>query len=455
MFQRFGADTPKKQTSVAIIETSVLTVLSLALGYLMTPETGAFTVTSYTCLLIGPLLIGLRYGFVYALNSALFLVAGMWVIAQYYSIWNPDTFSSGALGLVVIPVIVGDFRNQWERKITQTQASLSYVDHRLGEVSNAFKILKISHERLAQRTASQSTLRDNIVSVRTHIMKAKLIGFDSDNGLNSLILKLFADYCSIQQAGLFAVNGAGKISRAALAFYGGNFEINPHDLILKKALNTLETTSLKPELVTQEKYNKLVLLAIPLVDVFGRVWGVVIVNKMPYRAFRPENIRLIAILGGYIADLFGERDDSYFCENIELQDFVLHLKRCINNLKADGPPSYLVILKIKNKKYAAGMSDLIVERQRGLDRLWVVKNKEGEHYVFVLLPLTKMTGTYGYKLRLQQIIKERYKYASLENANIELYKKSLASNDNVKELMFVFFKKFNIDRAFWRRNENE
>ncbi len=101
------------------------------------------------------------------------------------------------------------------------------------------------------------------------------------------------------------------------------------------------------------------------------------------------------------------------------------------------------------------MSDLIVERQRGLDRLWVVKNKEGEHYVFVLLPLTKMTGTYGYELRLQQIIKERYKYASLENANIELYKKSLASNDNVKELMFVFFKKFNIDRAFWRRNENE
>lgn len=455
MLQRFGADNPRKQTNIAIIETIVLTVLSLALGYLMTPETGVFTATSYTSLLIGPLLIGLRYGFVYALNSALFLVAGMWAIAQYYSIWNPEIFSSAALGLVVIPVIVGEFRNQWERKITQTQASLSYVDQRLGEVSNAFNILKISHERLAQKTASQSTLRDNIISVRTHIMKANSASSGSDDSLNSLILKLFADYCSIQQAGLFAVNGAGKVSKMALAFYGGKFEINPHDLILKKALNTLETTSLKPELATQEKYNKLALLAIPLVDVFGRIWGIVVVNKMPYRAFRPENIRLFAILGGYIADLLGKRDDSYFCENIDLQAFVLHLKRCVNNLKAYDLPSCLVIIKIKNEKYAAGMSDLIVERQRGLDKAWAVKNKEGKHYVFVLLPLTKMTGTYGYKLRLQQIIKEQYKYASLENASIDFYKKNLESNNNVKELMIGFFKKLNIDRALWRKNENQ
>jgi len=454
MLQRFGSDNPKKQTSIAIIETIVLTVLSLALGYSMTPDSGFFTTSSYSCLLIGPLLIGLRYGFVYALNSALFLVGGMWAIAQYYSIWNPDIFSSAALGLVVIPVVVGEFRNQWERKISQAQASLSYVDHRLGEVSNAFNILKISHERLAQRTASQSTLRDNIISVRTHIMKANSADTSTEN-LNSLILKLFADYCSIQQAGLFAVNGAGKISRTALASYGGKFEINANDLVLKKALNTLETASLKPELATQEKYNKLALLAIPLVDVFGRVWGLVVVNKMPYRAFRPENIRLFAILGGYIADLLGKRDDSFFCEDIGLQAFVLHLKRCINNLKAYGLPSCLVIIHIRNERYAAGMSDLILEHQRGLDRAWAVKNKEREHYVFVLLPLTKMAGTYGYKLRLQQVIKEQYDYASLESAGIEFHRKILVSNNNVKEIMFGFFKKFNIDREFWQKNENQ
>ncbi|MCK5831718.1 MAG: hypothetical protein KAH20_15595 [Methylococcales bacterium] len=451
MFQRFALDIPKKNTSIAVTETIVITILSLVFGYLLTPDSGTFTAPSYSSLLIGPLLIGLRYGFAYALNSALFLIAGMWVIAQYYSIWKPDVFSSAALGLVIIPVIVGEFRNQWERKITLAQTSLSYVDHRLGEVSNAFNILKISHERLAQRTASQSTLRDNIISVRAHIMKANLTDTKAES-LNSLILKLFADYCSIQQAGIFAVNGFGQVSKSALAFYGGQFDVHSNDLVLKKTLKTLETISLKPELATQEKYSKIALLAIPLVDVFGRVWAVVVVNKMPYRAFRPDNIRLFAILGGYIADLLGKRQDSYFCENIDLQAFVLHFKRCINNLKDYSIPSCLAIIQMNNENNAAGISDLILERQRGLDKTWTVKSNGKEYFIFVLLPLAEIKGTFGYKSRLEQIIKENYHYPRLDDAGIKFYKKKLDNKDNVKEIMLDYFNKFDIDQAFWRKN---
>jgi hypothetical protein len=172
---------------------------------------------------------------------------------------------------------------------------------------------------------------------------------------------------------------------------------------------------------------------------------------MPYRAFRPDNIRLFAILGGYIADLIGMRGDSYYCEDVTLQAFILHLKRCLYNLKAFGIPSCLVIIKITNKKDAVGMSNLILERQRGLDRAWSVKNNNGVHILFILLPLNTITGTDGYKLRLEQIIDEQYNYSSLKNAGIKFYRKNLVRNENLQKMMLGFFQQFKIDLKYWQK----
>jgi hypothetical protein len=450
MLQRLKVNKSPQTTSAAIVETIVLTLSSLIAGYFITSGSGFFSALSFSGLLMGPLLSGLRYGFLYALNSALFLIGLMWAVSQYSSIWNSDVFSNTTLGLIIIPVIAGEFRNHWEHKMRESQGKLAYIDQRLGEVTNAFNILKISHEKLAQRTASQTTLRNDIIAVRTHIMKSNMSNSNAES-LNNLILKLFADYCSIQQAGLYAVDDSGKIINTALAVYGGDFNIMSNDLVLKEALNTLKTTSLKSELATKEKYNKFILLAIPLIDVSGRTWGIVVVNKMPYRAFRPDNIRLFAILGGYIADLIGMRGDSYYCEDVTLQAFILHLKRCVYNLKAFSIPSCLVIIKITNKKDAVGMNNLILERQRGLDRAWSVKNKDEERILFILLPLNTIIGTDGYKLRLEQIIYEQYNYASLENADIEFYRKNLVSNEDLQEMMLDFFQQFNIDLKYWQK----
>ena len=449
MLKRFKPNTSSpKRIITPIIETVVLTVSSMILGYFIIPDSGFFSVPSYLCLLMGPLFCGLRYGFTYALNSALFLLGGMWVIATYFSNWNFDVFSSATLGLVLVPVIAGEFRNYWDRKIKKAEAAFSYVDQNLGEITNAFNILKVSHERLAQKTASQNTLRDSIISVQSHIMKAKLNHVNAEK-LSSLILNLFADYCSIQQAGYFAVNDSGQIIKTAVAFYGGKFEINPKDLVLKKAVSTLKTTSLKAELAIKEKYKKLILLAIPLVDASGRIWGIVIINKMPYRAFRPENIRLFAILGGYIADIIGMKNHSYFCKDIQLQAFLFQVARCLYNLKSFNIPSSLVIIKIKNKKFSIGIRNLIFERQRGLDKAWSVKNNKGEEYIFILLPLAKVESTYGYKIRLQKIIKEQYNYYSLEHAGIKFHRKNLDNTVDLKEMMSTFFKKYNIEQKYW------
>lgn len=434
----------KSLSQVAIVETTVLTIVSLIFCYFIVTSTNAFSVMAYSGLLFGPLISGLRYGFRFALCSSLVIIVAIWTAANLVSGINFDSLKSISLGIFVLPAIAGEFRNYWERKIKKLEASSSYVDLRLGEVTNAFNILKTSHERIAQQVASQSTLRDNIIAVRSQIMKLQ----EEDKKIKSLaglVLQLFSDYCSVQQAGFFVLDSNGNINPKALEFYGGQFQIDPHDLVLQEAIKTKKTTSLKLELATNGAYNMLLLVAIPIMDVSGRCWGYILVNKMPYRAFTSENMRLFAILAGYIADLVGMRNDSISCKDVNLQFFLLQLKRCSLNLANFEIPSCLVVTQVNNKKYANNICNLILERQRGLDNAWGIKNKQGEHFVFVLLPLTEITGTYGYKVRLQQIIKDQYDYANLESAGIEFYRKSLAKNEDVKSIMAGYFTKFDID----------
>ncbi len=446
MFQRvpFRLSKSATKTSTAVTETIVLTILGIILGFWFTPEAAFFAVPGFSWLIIGPFLSGLRYGFVYSLNSALFLIAFMWSVSEYLALWSTVSFSSTALSILFIATVAGEFHNYWQRQINKLQVASDYLDRRLAEVSKAFNLIKISHDRLVQRTASRSTLRDSILAVRTHIMKAKLT--DSDIvSLSGLILRIFADYGSIQQAGLYTLDEDGKFNSSAIAFFGGHFELNVDDVLLKKTLSELKTTSLKPELATKEEYSHLLLLAIPLVDVYGELRALILVNKMPFRAFRQDNIRLAAILGGHIADLISMKSSSDYTGNIDLQYFMLQLKRCMNDVKAFDLPGSIVCLQIDNKKHGSGINALVIGRQRGLDSVWALKNKQGKHCVFLLLPLTDLAGIEGYKVRLQLMIQENYGYKSLEDAGVTLIPRGLADSESSKDLMLELFHKVEID----------
>jgi len=131
MFQRvpFRLSKTATKTSTAVTETIVLTLLGIILGSWFTPDVAFFAVPGFSWLLIGPFLSGLRYGFVYALNSALFLIAFMWGVSQYLSLWNSVSFSSTALSILFIATVAGEFNNYWQRQINKLQVASDYLDH--------------------------------------------------------------------------------------------------------------------------------------------------------------------------------------------------------------------------------------------------------------------------------------------------------------------------------------
>ncbi|MCK4494065.1 MAG: hypothetical protein KAU26_08405 [Methylococcales bacterium] len=428
-----------------IVEAVTLTVLGVFLAYLLTPSLNFFTTYGFSWIILGPFLAGLRYGFAYALNSTLLVIALMGALYRYaYPEWDVVAFIPSMLGIFFISITAGEFRNYSERKIKQLQVSFNYTDQRLGEVTNAFNLLKISHERLAQQTASKSTLRDSLLVVREHVMRTKTAGGD----LNILILRVFSDYGSIQQAGVYTLDDSGQLNRTPVASLGGGFKLNPKDILLQKTLTTLQTTMLKPNLSTQKEYRDLLLLVIPIVDVFGKVWGMVLVNKMPFRAFRADNINLLSVLGGHIADLISMvQHDDYMVKNTDLQYFILQTKRCLDDAKAYSQASSLVGIHITNDKESDDITHVIMSSQRGLDSAWNVKNELGQQCIFVLLPLTNFDGVEGYKIRLQKMLAQNYNYQDLASAEVTLYKKNLTDYTSPQALIFSLFELMDIDES--------
>jgi hypothetical protein len=429
----------------AVIETILLTLFGVFLGYFLTPKADFFVGVGFSWVLLGPFLSGLRYGFAYALNSLLLVIVLMGILHHYYfPDWSFDGVLRTTLGIFFIAITAGEFRNYYGRRIKKLEVSFNYVDQRLGEVTNAFNLLKISHERLAQQAASKSTLRDSLLMVREHVMRAKSSGSD----LNQLILGIFSDYGSVQQAGIYTLDTSGKLNTTPSASIGGHFEVNTKDLLLQKSLLTQKTTVLKPDLSTRKEYSNLLLLVVPIVDVFGHVWGVVLVNKMPFRAFRPENINLLSVLGGHIADLVGMvKLEEYSVENPDLQYFMLQVKRCMNDAKFFLQPSSLIGIQLTNRKESESISHSIMKAQRGLDCAWSMTNELGQHCILIILPLTDFAGVDGYKLRLGNTLAENYGYPSLADAEVTLYRKNVVHYATLHELMFSLFELMNIDET--------
>lgn len=444
------------KVSTAVTETIVLTALGLIFGFWFAPDRPFFSLLGFSWLTLGPFLAGLRYGFAYSFNSALFLIILMWGASEYYPPWQGLSFTSTTVSLVFFALCAGEFRNYWYRQTLQLKAAAAYSEQRLEQVSKAFNLLRISHDKLEQQIASRRSLRDSILAVRRHIMKAQI----TDAGiaeLSSLILRVFADYVSVQQAGLFDIQAAREknhFNLKILAFIGGAFEVNMRDQLLLKAMATKKTHSLKVEAIAEKQYQDTLLLAIPLVDVFGNFIGLALVNKMPFRAFRADNIQLASILAGHIADIISIRSASQPLKDIELQNFTVHLMRCLEDVRSYAISGCLVAIQLTDKQRMQSIYTLITSGQRGLDYSWTTKNRNGEIIIFILLPLTDLAGVQGYRVRLKKMVMENYAFDNLEQAGILLHVRDLKKGDQQADtLMSDFFIALNIDAEIWQDQE--
>lgn len=386
-------------------EMLAITGICFLLGAWNRPEDPFYLSGSFPWPMLGPLLVGLRYGFFMSLVSAILIVAGLGLYQQYLAPTGEPYPYIWAVGILSVSLLAGEFRDYWERRRAKLEASNDYREARLEEFTRNYYLLKVSHDRLEQQLAGSSrSLREALRRLYGEL------GQDSAAGLTraraNAMLQLLVRYSQIQIAGVFPVQ-AGQAAAEPLATVGKIAKLSTEDPLVQHALAEAKLISIQTEYrQRQPDMDTRFLAVIPFIDANGYINAICAVEAMPFFNFEPQTLRFLAILAGHMADLIVEQDDTSPADDPELRALRHQLARVGRDAEDFDLPAALLALHMPGGLRADQVAEHIKRIRRGLDVIYEVRDN-GWHSVIVLMPLTDELGRAGYVQRLEDSVREQ------------------------------------------------
>lgn len=395
----------KVSHSLRWFETLVITGTCFALGAWNRPEDPFYLSGSFPWPVLGPLLVGLRYGFFMSLVASILIVAGQGIYQRYLVQTGEPYPYIWAVGILAISLLAGEFRDYWERRRTKLEASNDYREARLEEFTRNYYLLKVSHDRLEQQLAGSSrSLREALRRLYDEL------GQDSAAGLTrtraNAMLQLLVRYSQIQIAGIFAVQEGQPVAEP-LATVGKIKTLQTADPLVQHALAEAKLISIQTEYrQRQPDMDTRFLAVIPFIDANGHINALCAIEAMPFFSFEPQTLRFLAILAGHMADLVVEQDDTDPADPPELRTFRHQLARVGRDAEDFDLPAALLTLSMPVGLRAQQIAEHIKRVRRGLDLVYEIRS-EAVHTVVVLMPLTDELGQAGYLQRLEDGVREQ------------------------------------------------
>lgn len=385
-------------------ETLAVTALFVGMGAWNRPEDPFYINGSFPWPVLAPLLMGLRYGFFYALVSALLLLGALGV--GYQEGWIPSTEFPyvWAIGVLIFSLLAGEFRDYWGRRLEKLEASNRYRQVRLEEFTRNFYLLKVSHDRLEQQLAgSSSSLREALRRLYHEIAHARGQGLTPETG--ELMLQLLIRYGQLQIAAIYPVSNQ-TLGDNPVARIGAFDDIRGDDPLLQHALSEKKLVSVQNEyLQRMNDLNTDLLLALPLIDSRQTLLGMVVVKAMPFFNFQPKTLRLLAILAGHMADMIQEQLQVKDPGSAEWRQFRFQLLRASRDARQYGLPTALIRFTFTDIEEALLVAERMRQLRRGLDVITELP-PSGQPGLAILLPLTDELGQAAYLQRLDDAVRE-------------------------------------------------
>ncbi len=421
---------------LAWTETLVITMLPPLMGWWLHREDPLFITSDFPWLVLAPVLPALRFGFVHGFISALLLV-GLMVLGWETGRLPLETFPDEvAVGMLILAMLTGEFTDMHHRRLQQQQVINAHQRTRLDEFTRNYHLLKVSHDRLEQRLAAGThSLRGALLDLRRQLTLPTERPSDPLTAVSDRILALFAGFGWIRVAGLYAVH-RHHIAPHPIARIGAMQPVDPFDPLIRHAVNDGSLVSIGDQaLETSKRPRSQVLVAVPLVDVNEKVWGVLAVQELPFIALHEENLRLLAVLGGHIGDLLAGAASLQSGESMEAGDFRYHLAQALRDRRKYGLPAMVLVLRFpRDHSRWQEMMELFLGQVRGLDHPWRMQGEEKNHLLFLLMPLTGEAEADAYRRRMDRVLHERFG-AGFNDLGIEMRRLPLQGKDSLVELL--------------------
>ncbi|NOZ38070.1 MAG: hypothetical protein GXP11_08400 [Gammaproteobacteria bacterium] len=400
----------------AWFEMFLITAITLGLGAWSRPDDPFFIHSPFPWPLLGPVIVGLRYGFFFGFISDLMVLAVLALSLRLEWVELPVFPYDYAIGLTAIAMLVGEFRDVWRRRIERLQESNDYRQVRLNEFTRNYHLLKVSHDRLEQQVAgSGHSLREGLRFIRKKLSSEPIDSLTPD--LAQALLAMMVEYGNLQKVALFASQtDTGKHPTNLLmtepqAKLGTSDSLRHDDPLIRHCIKIRKLVSIHPEQVSNEETDNehsQLLACVPLIDAENQLWAVLAIEMMPFFSFQKKTLRLLAILAGHMADLLNTHSVISSIADEDFATLAMNLNRATYDQIEFGIPSVLLVFDIDTSDDGGQQFiELIQRMQRGLDII-VHSQREQQRQLIILLPLTDELGLAGYRQRLENLLKSDY-----------------------------------------------
>jgi polysaccharide biosynthesis protein PelD len=427
-----NAEPRRPRFPTAELETLAILIIIPAIGRWCQPDDPLFVHSGFPWLVFASLLPALRYGFAYGFFSALVLNGYLGIAARFHVMGVMHFPLQVSAGILLSAMLAGEFIDLWTKRNDQQRIVNSYQRMRLEEFTRSYHLLKVSHDRMEHRLAAGTvSLREALMGLRRHIIhEGGRQALSEENG--DFILKLVADYVAVRVAGIFRVDPTGDLLKDAVATLG-RLRVDPlHDMV-RQAMTQGCLVSIRDVMERKASTQNSPLVAVPLMDVNGRIHGMIVIEDMLFLSMQEENLRLLAVIGGHIGDMLSlaavEGADA------DSAHFIRETRRAIQNRREHGLPAMLVRMTLPPGESGREIEMLLRRQRRGLDSVWVPTGGS-RRTLLLLMPLTGQLEYEGYHKRIDEILRQQFGRISTE-LKLAIVSHAIEAVDSVDALLTI------------------
>lgn len=363
-------------------------------GYIIDPSDPLFIHYKFPWLAIAPLLVSLRYGFIYGLAVASVLVGVISI--GFYEEWTEISFypKEMIIGLVLVTMISAEFHELWNRKIKIIENRYDHLKIRMNKFSYTYQLIKASHYQLEQHLGSQTkSLRLALNDLEKQIESLEKKDGDSLATIGNGILKIFSNYSNVQVAAIYAVTEQQEISAEPVAYLGRPPQACSADPLIKSTLKNGCVTSVRVENGEDALPPTEAIAVVPLIDVYQKIWGIVVIYEMPLFALHESAMDLFAVLGGKIGDLIKRRAEFLQVNSKDRKSFERKLSRTIQEIAQLKESAVVVAISINTPELQQKFLTKFQNELRGADEMWIFSEYDDSQFFLILQPYTTEEGT--------------------------------------------------------------
>jgi polysaccharide biosynthesis protein PelD len=381
-------------------------------------------------LALAPLLAGLRYGAAGGIACAALQCAALFAAAHSDAAITAPT-GAVILGWLIAGLVPGQFCDAWTRRVRHLEQRARDASLRLGALARAYHVAIASHDQLQRELpGSPASLRDALEALARELdaLDARAIGT-----LGERMLTLLRAHAAVRAASLHPVDSAGRIGPAVAMI--GLEAAQPDDPLLREAVRRGDVVSvrdlplaatddlpsifgprIRAERGTRNENSSgggnpggmTTLVAIPLVDVTGRVHAVVAVHDLPFLFLHHDTLTLFAVLGAHLGDVMARLVRPV--DSQATRAFCTSVSRALGQARRHAIPGALAVVELAaapGEHPPRLLACFLAAQRRITDQAEVIVGDDGIVRVVVLLALAGAPGLRSYLARLDELARAR------------------------------------------------